>query len=112
MYYKVNASDPSRSNFTVNPKVEGPNTCGQDLIDEWPWNTKWVGKGGAEVSWISHMQVPFAKSLRVRGFNIPPDLARADIDSDQTLHSNVGFRGVEGKASELGVELGAGVTGL
>ena len=126
-YYQVNTSDPTRSNCNAtfgdgacgHPSTCGA-TCGQDLLDGWPWETRWVGKGGAMSSWISRMRAPFSKSFRVTfqvacgspecaGFGIPAEFARPDIDATMSTGSDFMFRGLEASsADELSIALGLG----
>jgi hypothetical protein len=38
---------------------------GSDLLDGWPWQNRWTGKGGSEGNWILHLRIPFTQSLRI-----------------------------------------------
>ena len=117
-YYRVNSSDPARSNCSAT--APDYRLCGQDLDDGWPWSQRWVGKGGATSSWISHVRVPFSLSFRVTlqiacgtpecaDFGIPPELARPDINATTSVGSDFAFRGLEASsADELSVSLGMG----
>ena len=59
-YYNVNQSHPNQTKCGTG---SGISLCGMDLVDGWPWETRWTGKAGAESSWISHIRVPFSKSF-------------------------------------------------
>ena len=84
------------------PGTKGPEVCGMDLLDGWPWSTRWMGKGGAASSWISHFRVPFTHSLRITaqiacGRTEPPAMLcnrvrRADISAAQVLSGCRCFR--------------------
>ena len=90
------------------------------MLDGYPWETKWIGKGGAEGSWISHIRVPFSRSLRITaqvpcgapecsGFGIPPEWARADIGGHVGSGGYAIFQGIEADdVSTLKVSLGMG----
>lgn len=121
-YYAQNASSGAPCDQRP-PHTAGPETCGMDLLDGWPWSTRWFGKGGAASSWISHMRVPFTRSLRVTAqvacgtaepacASIPTVHRRPDIHAAMTVSSLAMFRGIEGTDAELGVELGYGAMRL
>eukprot|EP01052_Picozoa_sp_SAG31_P020546 SAG31_NODE_1549_length_7913_cov_8.822882_6_plen_154_part_00 len=67
------------------PCVGQGDQCGMDLMDGWPWQTRWTGKGGSEGNWILHLRVPFKRSLRVtaqvasNASHIDSRFARPDI---------------------------------
>ena len=121
-YYARNASDGQPCGPRP-PHTAGPCTCGMDLLDGWPWETKWFGKGGAASSWISHLRVPFSRSLRITAqvacgssdeacATVPAEFRRPDITSEMTARALVMFRGMEGMESELGIDLGFGALRL
>eukprot|EP01043_Picozoa_sp_COSAG02_P017101 COSAG02_NODE_768_length_17375_cov_52.865015_17_plen_324_part_00 len=121
-YYAKNASSGNPCSQRP-PHTAGPETCGMDLLDGWPWSTKWFGKGGAASSWISHMRVPFTRSIRVTAqvacgtaepacAAIPTVYRRPDIHAAMSISSLTMFRGLEGTDAELGVELGSGAMRL
>eukprot|EP01052_Picozoa_sp_SAG31_P024062 SAG31_NODE_2023_length_6645_cov_15.211121_2_plen_434_part_00 len=121
-YYGRNAS--SGAPCSPRPQhIAGPETCGMDLLDGWPWATKWFGKGGAASSWISHMRVPFTSSIRITAqvacgtaetacTTVPPEYRRPDIGAATTVHALTMFRGLQGAETELGVDLGSGAMRL
>ena len=121
-YYGRNAS--SGEPCGPRPKhTAGPELCGMDLLDGWPWSTKWFGKGGAASSWISHIRVPFTRSIRITAqvacgsassacATVPAEFRRHDIAADATVVSLAMFRGLEGTEAELGIDLGSGAMQL
>ena len=121
-YYATNAS--SGEPCGARPRhIAGPETCGMDLLDGWPWSTKWFGKGGAASSWISNMRVPFTRSIRVTAqvacgtaepacSAVPIEYRRPDIHAAMTVSGLTMFRGLEGAEAELGIDLGYGAMRL
>jgi hypothetical protein len=121
-YYTRNASS-GKACGPRPPHTKGPEVCGMDLLDGWPWSTRWMGKGGAASSWISHLRVPFTNNLRITAqvacgtgeracSGVPAEFRRKDISAGQVLSGLSMFRGLEGSEQELGVELGFGALRL
>jgi hypothetical protein len=92
--------------------------CGMDLLDGWPWQNKWTGKGGSEGNWILHLRVPFYSSLRITAQiaacapNIDPAFARADIPAGSSGGGYFMVRGLEGPEEQLRIALGDGALTL
>ena len=92
--------------------------CGMDLLDGWPWQNRWTGKGGSEGNWILHLRVPFLQSLRVtaqvasNASHVDPAFRRPDIAAGSTGGGYFMVRGLEGPEEQLRIELGAGALSL
>ena len=92
--------------------------CGMDLLDGWPWQNRWTGKGGSEGNWILHLRVPFLRSLRVtaqvasNASHVDPAFRRPDIAAGSTGGGYFMIRGLEGPEEQLRIELGAGALSL
>jgi hypothetical protein len=96
----------------------GADQCGMDLLDGWPWQNKWTGKGGSEGNWILHLRVPFYSSLRITAqiassaAHIDPAFSRPDIPEGTTGGGYFMVRGLEGPEEQLRISLGAGALTL
>jgi hypothetical protein len=88
--------------------------CGMDLLDGWPWQNKWTGKGGSEGNWILHLRIPFTQSLRITAqvassaAHIDPRFSQADIPAGTTAAGYFMVRGLEGAEEQLRITLGSG----
>ena len=85
-----------------------------DLLDGWPWQTRWTGKGGSEGNWILHFRVPFLRSLRITAQlassapHVDPRFSRPDISPGASTSAFFMVRGVEGPEDQLRIALGQG----
>ena len=89
-----------------------------DLLDGWPWQNRWTGKGGSEGNWILHLRVPFLQSLRITAqlassaAHVDRRFSRQDIPHGASAGAYFMVRGLEGPEDQLRIALGHGALTL
>ena len=112
LYYQLDANSTPRGSKNCTTTDQ----CGMDLLDGWPWQHRWAGKGGSEGNWILHFQVPFSSSVRitaqVASEATDPAFARPDIKAGTQVAAYFMTSGLVGPEEQLGVTLGGGLIKL